>query len=139
DGSRRPCRVRGAAASARPGLPHLPVWIAGGGDGPSAFRHRYRYRGSGAGISRSDGADRGRARRGADALHDRDCGFHAGPGEVPAGCDPQDPAMRKTTSLRADFAAAVARLEEALALPKDGIVRDSAIQRFEISFELCWK
>jgi nucleotidyltransferase substrate binding protein (TIGR01987 family) len=47
--------------------------------------------------------------------------------------------MRKTTSLRADLAAAVARLEEALALPKDGIVRDSAIQRFEISFELCWK
>jgi nucleotidyltransferase substrate binding protein (TIGR01987 family) len=47
--------------------------------------------------------------------------------------------MKKTASLRADFAAAVARLEEALALPKDAIVRDSAIQRFEISFELCWK
>ncbi len=41
--------------------------------------------------------------------------------------------------MRTDFAAAVARLEEALALPKDAIVRDSAIQRFEISFELCWK
>ena len=24
-------------------------------------------------------------------------------------------------------------------MPKDSIVRDSAIQRFEISFELCWK
>src|SRR3977135_1867612 len=47
--------------------------------------------------------------------------------------------MRKTDSLRADLAAAIARLEEALALPKDPIVRDSAIQRFEISFELCWK
>ena len=47
--------------------------------------------------------------------------------------------MRKTDSLRTDLAAAIARLEEALALPKDGIVRDSAIQRFEISFELCWK
>jgi len=47
--------------------------------------------------------------------------------------------MRKTDSLRADLAAAIARLEEALALPKDAIVRDSAIQRFEISFELCWK
>ena len=47
--------------------------------------------------------------------------------------------MTKTASLRADFAAATARLEQALALPKDEIVRDSAIQRFEISFELCWK
>lgn len=47
--------------------------------------------------------------------------------------------MKKTDSLRSDFAAAVTRLEEALALPKDSIVRDSAIQRFEISFELCWK
>jgi nucleotidyltransferase substrate binding protein (TIGR01987 family) len=47
--------------------------------------------------------------------------------------------VTKTASLRADFAAATARLEQALALPKDEIVRDSAIQRFEISFELCWK
>ena len=44
--------------------------------------------------------------------------------------------MTKSQSLRADFAGAVTRLEEALALPKDPIVRDSAIQRFEISFEL---
>ena len=42
--------------------------------------------------------------------------------------------MRKTDSLRGDFTAAIGRLEEALALPKDAIVRDSAIQRFEISF-----
>lgn len=47
--------------------------------------------------------------------------------------------MKKSASLREDFAAAVGRLEQALALPKDDIVRDSAIQRFEISFELCWK
>lgn len=47
--------------------------------------------------------------------------------------------MKKSASLREDFAAAVTRLEQALALPKDDIVRDSAIQRFEISFELCWK
>jgi nucleotidyltransferase substrate binding protein (TIGR01987 family) len=47
--------------------------------------------------------------------------------------------MKKSASLREDFAAAIARLEQALALPKDDIVRDSAIQRFEISFELCWK
>lgn len=47
--------------------------------------------------------------------------------------------MTKSGSLREDFAAAVERLEQALSLPKDDIVRDSAIQRFEISFELCWK
>src|SRR5437879_6866882 len=47
--------------------------------------------------------------------------------------------MTKSGSLRADFEKAITRLEEALALPKDAIVRDSAIQRFEISFELCWK
>ena len=34
------------------------------------------------------------------------------------------------------FREAVARLDQALALPK---IRSSAIQRFEISFELCWK
>jgi nucleotidyltransferase substrate binding protein (TIGR01987 family) len=47
--------------------------------------------------------------------------------------------VTKSQLLRADFARAVTRLDEALALPKDPIVRDSAIQRFEISFELCWK
>lgn len=47
--------------------------------------------------------------------------------------------MTKFDSLREDFTAAIGRLEEALNLPKDPIVRDSAIQRFEIAFELCWK
>jgi nucleotidyltransferase substrate binding protein (TIGR01987 family) len=47
--------------------------------------------------------------------------------------------VTKSQSLRADFTRAVTRPDEALALPKDPIVRDSAIQRFEISFELCWK
>jgi nucleotidyltransferase substrate binding protein (TIGR01987 family) len=47
--------------------------------------------------------------------------------------------VTKAQSLRADFEKAVTRLDEALALPKDSIVRDSAIQRFEISFALCWK
>ena len=47
--------------------------------------------------------------------------------------------MTKARSLRADFEKAVARLDEALVLPKDPIARDAAIQRFEISFELCWK
>ena len=47
--------------------------------------------------------------------------------------------MTKRRSLRTDFDRATTRLEEALALAKNDIVRDSAIQRFEISFELCWK
>lgn len=46
--------------------------------------------------------------------------------------------MTKRESLREDFAKAVNRLEEVLAIPVDPIVRDSAIQRFEIVFELCW-
>jgi len=34
---------------------------------------------------------------------------------------------------------ALARLEEALTLPKNDIVRDSVIQRFEFTVELSWK
>jgi nucleotidyltransferase substrate binding protein (TIGR01987 family) len=34
---------------------------------------------------------------------------------------------------------AIARLKEALQLPKDDIVRDSVIQRFEFTVELSWK
>lgn len=34
---------------------------------------------------------------------------------------------------------AVARLDEALARPKDAFMRDSCIQRFEIAFDLAWK
>jgi len=47
--------------------------------------------------------------------------------------------VTKRRSLRPDLERAVTRLEQVLTLPKDEIVRDSAIQRFEISFELCWK
>jgi len=47
--------------------------------------------------------------------------------------------MTKSQSLRMDFDKEIARLGEVLTLPKDDVVRDSAIQRFEISFELCWK
>jgi len=47
--------------------------------------------------------------------------------------------MTKLPSLRKDFSSAITRLYEALALPKNSIVRDSCIQRFEIAFELCWK
>ena len=34
---------------------------------------------------------------------------------------------------------AINRLAEVLAIPKDDIVRDSAIQRFEFCFDLSWK
>jgi predicted nucleotidyltransferase len=61
------------------------------------------------------------------------------PEKIPAGCAAANSAMTKSASLRADFERATSRLEEALVLPKDDIVRDSAIKRFEISFELCWK
>ena len=37
------------------------------------------------------------------------------------------------------FRAAVERLGEALSLPTDTVVRDSAIKRFELCFELAWK
>lgn len=47
--------------------------------------------------------------------------------------------ITKTTSLEEDFRKALANLDEALALPFEVIVRDAAIQRFEITFELCWK
>src|SRR5205807_520200 len=60
-------------------------------------------------------------------------------GEIPQSRATAHLAVTKSQSLRADFARALTRLDEALALPKDPIVRDSAIQRFEISFELCWK
>lgn len=50
--------------------------------------------------------------------------------------------MTQTTkflSLLEDFEKAVARLDEILGVPKDDIVRDSAIKRFEIVFDLGWK
>jgi len=39
----------------------------------------------------------------------------------------------------AEFTKAVARLQEALAQPKNDFLRDSVIQRFEFSVELAWK
>jgi len=39
----------------------------------------------------------------------------------------------------ADFEKAVKRLEEVLELKKTGVVRDSAIKRFELCFDLAWK
>jgi len=38
-----------------------------------------------------------------------------------------------------DFSRALARLAEALAVPKNDLVRDAVIQRFEFTFELAWK
>ena len=38
-----------------------------------------------------------------------------------------------------DFKKTIARLEEAMSLEKTGIVRDSAIKRFELCFDLAWK
>jgi hypothetical protein len=43
--------------------------------------------------------------------------------------------VTKAQSLRADFAKAVARLDEALALPKDPIVRDSAKNLFPLGIQ----
>lgn len=39
----------------------------------------------------------------------------------------------------ADYLKALAQLEKAAALPKNDIVRDSVIQRFEFTHELSWK
>lgn len=47
--------------------------------------------------------------------------------------------MNKFAAQLAQFAQAIARLAEALQLPKNDIVRDSAIQRFEFTFDLAWK
>lgn len=38
-----------------------------------------------------------------------------------------------------DYSRALARLAEALAVPKNDLVRDAVIQRFEFTFELAWK
>ncbi len=42
-------------------------------------------------------------------------------------------------ALKRDFDDILARFGEALALPKSDIVRDSAILRFELTFEVAWK
>ncbi len=47
--------------------------------------------------------------------------------------------MTKITSLLEDTEKALALLEEVVAMEKSAIVRDAAIQRFEIAFELLWK
>ena len=46
----------------------------------------------------------------------------------------------KTSGIRLhQFERALGRLQEALALPQDSVVRDACIQRFEFTFESAWK
>lgn len=47
--------------------------------------------------------------------------------------------MTKFSELFRQFEQAVQRLDEVLTMERTTVVRDSAIQRFEISFELAWK
>lgn len=47
--------------------------------------------------------------------------------------------MTKFQAVFEDYRAAVQRLQEVLALEKNEVIRDSAIKRFEIAFELAWK
>lgn len=47
--------------------------------------------------------------------------------------------MSKFESLKEDFTKALRRLEENLKEQKTEIVRDSAIKRFEFTFDLSWK
>ncbi len=47
--------------------------------------------------------------------------------------------MTKLEASAAQFRSAVQRLQEVLAMPKNQIVRDSAILRFEIALDLSWK
>ena len=45
----------------------------------------------------------------------------------------------KLTTYISQFESAMSQLQKSLAQPKDEFVRDSAIQRFEFTFELFWK
>lgn len=47
--------------------------------------------------------------------------------------------MTKFQSLHEDYNRALKRFEEILKAPKNDIVRDSAIKRFELVFDLGWK
>jgi nucleotidyltransferase substrate binding protein (TIGR01987 family) len=47
--------------------------------------------------------------------------------------------MEKSDIQLGELKRAITRLKEALSLPKDDIVRDSVIQRFEFTVELSWK
>lgn len=47
--------------------------------------------------------------------------------------------MNKFTAVKNQFEKALDKLEEVLSVPKNEIVRDSAIQRFEFTLDLSWK
>ena len=47
--------------------------------------------------------------------------------------------MDKYQEIYQDFTQAVSQLEKALNQPKDEFIRDSAIKRFEIAYDLTWK
>lgn len=47
--------------------------------------------------------------------------------------------MNKFQALVDEFAESVKRLDDALGKPKDEFMRDSAIKRFELAFDLGWK
>lgn len=47
--------------------------------------------------------------------------------------------MNKLEALRSQYKKAVVRLEEILKERKSSIIRDSAIKRFEFTFDLAWK
>src|SRR5438552_3651668 len=47
--------------------------------------------------------------------------------------------MTKQQAIENGLRDAITRLEEALALPFSDVVRDSAIKRFELCFDLAWK
>ena len=47
--------------------------------------------------------------------------------------------MTRLETLKGQFKKAVMRLEEILKLPKNDVIRDSAVKRFEFSFDLGWK
>lgn len=47
--------------------------------------------------------------------------------------------MTKLDSIREDFENSVNRLEDVLNQKKNEFIRDSAIQRFEVAFEMAWK
>ena len=47
--------------------------------------------------------------------------------------------MTKFDALKKDYSQAVRRLGEVLAMRKTKVIRDSAILRFELCFDLAWK
>ena len=69
------------------------------------------------------------------ALYDRGRRFRARFGEISVSRRASECGVTKAESLRLDFAKAVACLDEALTLPKDLIVRDSAVQHRSVGAE----